>query len=134
MSEIRCPICTQELCATWEREGKTPGSSWFAGSYICPKCGHMNISGTGNNGGRKIVQWRPACPDHGTDPVFLALTESHDFMTHDTAWVCGACGRRFEVRDGKLETTWTPKPYQPMFISGEVVDEATNRLGGLPHD
>lgn len=131
MADILCPICNAELYVTWENSGHTKATSWFTGLYTCRTCGHMSISGTGHNGNRKIVQFRPGCPDHGTDPVFLALTEDKDLLTHDTAWVCGSCVRRFEVKDGKLITTWIPRPYAPMFISGEFVDRAIQRLGGV---
>lgn len=134
MDVMRCPVCQSKTMSIWEEEGGVKATHWWTGRYVCPTCGNFAASGTVKLGERAIHSWHPACPDHGTDPVFLGLTESHDFCTHDTAWICGACGRRFEVKAGKLETTWTPKPYQPVFISGEVVDQAMERLGGLPHD
>lgn len=127
-----CPVCDSIAYPTWESRGAVNGGHWFVGLYTCKECGHFKASGTIRDGKRKVVQWHPACPLHGTDPVHLTMAESHDFMTHDTEWTCSACHRRMAVVDGKLVTTW--QPYQPVWLEQSVVDAAMQRIGGLPHD
>lgn len=132
MDELKCPVCNKEALSVWESVGGINGGAWFTGLFSCRECGHFKASGTIRDGRRKVVQWHPACPLHGTDPVHVVMAESHDFMTHDTEWACSVCSRRMAVVDGKLETIW--QPYRPMWLEQSVVDEAMQKLGGLPHD
>lgn len=128
MSEIRCPVCSSKAGDVWESQGGINGGCWFTGLWSCPECGHFKASGTIRDGERRIVQWHPSCPLHGTDPVHVATCEQHDYMTHDTEWVCSVCSRRMAVQGSKLVTTW--EPYQPVWLESSVVDAAMRRLGG----
>lgn len=134
MSEAKCPACGSEARKLWEAVGGINGGTWFTGLYACPDCWHFKATGTNRNGVRRVVQWHPACPHHGADPVMVTMAGSHDFATHDTEWTCSACGRKFAVVDGKITTIW--KPYQPIFPEHPVnlVERVMQRIGGLPHD
>jgi len=125
---MRCPICSSKAQQIWESTGGVNGGCWFTGLYSCPECGHFKASGTIRKGERRLIQWHPGCPTHGTDPVHLANTDEG----HDTEWVCSSCARRMTVSGGKLITTW--QPFQPCRLEPSGVDEAMRRLGGLPHD
>lgn len=128
----RCPTCSSLTEKVWESVGGINGGSWWTGVYKCEHCGTIRASGTERDGVRRVVQWSPGCPKHGTEPVYLVTL---DEQKGEVEWVCSTCHRRMRVEDDKLIVTWTPRPaYQPVFLDTSRVDQAIERLGGLPHD
>jgi hypothetical protein len=98
----RCPICSNRVESVWEvSDGGCKARPWFTGLYTCRFCGHIRASGVGFNGERRVVEWHPGCPDHGTEYVF---------QTNDvgTEYCCGICARRMKVEGEKVVTTWQP--------------------------
>lgn len=128
--ETRCPACGSEVEKLWEHVRECNGGSLFTGLYRCPRCWQFRATGIERKGLRKTLQWQPACPNHGADPVMVTEAESHDFATRDTEWTCLECGRRMAVVDKQIQTVW--KPYQPIFP--DLVGPVMQRIGGLPHD
>lgn len=125
----RCPCCNSLVEKVWESIGGINGGSWWTGNFSCKHCGLFHASGTERDNVRIIVQWTPGCPVHGTDPVHLV---DLDNAGNDYEWCCSECHRRLKNIDGRIKTTW--QPYQPQFLTQEMVEEAMKRLGGLPHD
>ncbi len=89
----RCPVCGKRLKALWENEGKR----WWAGVYLCEhRSRQFAASGSRYREIRIVRSWKPECPHHGFNRVI---------RTGEDAFRCLECGRKFEVRNGRLITT-----------------------------
>lgn len=119
----RCPTCSTLVEKVWESIGGINGGSWWTGNFSCPHCGLFHASGTERDGIRTIVQWSPGCPTHGTEPVHLVDLDNRG---NDYEWCCSVCHRRLKNQGGKIVVTW--KPYEPVFLTTEMVDKAIEQL------
>lgn len=97
---MNCPICHAKMSITWEHRDKL--NTQFVGVYGCFHHGIIRMSGRVSPVRGDIIHtWHPACKHHGTEHVVVSDPEASRFY-------CIKCGRRMEVENGNLVTTWQP--------------------------
>jgi hypothetical protein len=99
-----CPICRTEMRVLMESASShNSPQNWWSGRYLCSVHGEIRASGsTLKDGQRSRSEWVPACRDHGTDSVVSLHLKSNSIF------LCRACNRKLEVRNGRIITTWRP--------------------------
>lgn len=125
-----CPVCgSTQIKVIWETTDDNQ-NWWFTGEYACLKhCGIIRMSGSIHLGEAVIHAWHPECRRHGTEAVVISEQDNQHFY-------CVKCGRKMEVRDGRIIVTWQPQiktPLPPAEAGRTVFWGVTNRksLKGL---
>lgn len=122
-----CPVCgSTQINVVWETADEDK-NQWFTGIYTCLKhCGIFRMSGSIRGGQPVVHSWHPECRQHGTEAVVISEIDQKHFY-------CVKCGRKMEVRNGRIVVTWQPqvrtmKPAAPINPDNRTVFWAVTNL------